>query len=96
MDLSSYVVDSNTFLALAVALVTIISTHWEVLEKIRDPVLYWTVIVAACGHFTYLVGTAWISRTVAGDGDFDAYFYRFACLVGEGHDSREKNFFFYF
>ncbi|KAI9360078.1 hypothetical protein DFJ73DRAFT_96373 [Zopfochytrium polystomum] len=81
MDTSQYIANSNVMVALAVSLITILVSFWEVIAKISNPVLFWTLILSATGHLVYTLGSAVIARNVAADQDFDKYFYLTAWLT---------------
>ncbi|KAI9327013.1 hypothetical protein DFJ73DRAFT_864637 [Zopfochytrium polystomum] len=75
-DGSPYITDSNQMVAFSVALITILAVRLEAIEKIRDPLIYWSVMLGAAGHLVSLLCGAWNTRVLAGDGDFDAYNFR--------------------
>ncbi|KAI9313991.1 hypothetical protein DFJ73DRAFT_787426 [Zopfochytrium polystomum] len=83
MDPTQFIANSNMMVALGVSLVTILVSFWEVIAKIGNPVLFWTLIVSATGHLVYTFGSAVIARNLANDMDFNKYFYLTACLTGE-------------
>ncbi|KAI9364994.1 hypothetical protein DFJ73DRAFT_808907 [Zopfochytrium polystomum] len=83
MDPTRFVANSNVMVALGVSLITTLVSFWEVIAKMTNPVLLWTLAVSATGHLVYTFGSAVIARIVAVDGDFDRYFYLTACVTGE-------------
>ncbi|KAI9357668.1 hypothetical protein DFJ73DRAFT_820677 [Zopfochytrium polystomum] len=50
--------------------------QWEALARMKNVVLYWTVVVAAVTHFVYAIGSAFITRDLARNPDFDSYYYK--------------------
>ncbi|KAI9318292.1 hypothetical protein DFJ73DRAFT_879646 [Zopfochytrium polystomum] len=71
MDPTQFIANSNMMLV----------SFWEVIAKIGNPVLFWTLIVSATGHLVYTFGSAVIARNLANDMDFNKYFYLTACLT---------------
>ncbi|KAI9364995.1 hypothetical protein DFJ73DRAFT_756130 [Zopfochytrium polystomum] len=73
MDPSRYVANSNVMVALGVSLITTLVSFWEVIAKLTNPVLLWTLAISATGHLIYTFGSAVIARNVAVDGDLDSF-----------------------
>ncbi|KAI9365950.1 hypothetical protein DFJ73DRAFT_806364 [Zopfochytrium polystomum] len=72
-DGSPYARDCFQSVAHAVAVVTILASHWDTLEKLRNPLLFWSLVAAGAGHLTYLVGNAANAAIFARDADFNEY-----------------------
>ncbi|KAI9364922.1 hypothetical protein DFJ73DRAFT_756076 [Zopfochytrium polystomum] len=99
MDPSRYVANSNVMVALGVSLITTLVSFWEVIAKMTNPVLVWTLAISATGHLTYTFGSAVIARNVATDGDLDRPAWRDGmdlCLMTKfsppppTHDTRRR------
>ncbi|KAI9365948.1 hypothetical protein DFJ73DRAFT_806355 [Zopfochytrium polystomum] len=75
-DGSPYARDSFQAAAHAVVVFTIIAAHWDTLEKLRNPLLFWSLVAAGAGHLTYLVGSSANAAIFARDANTHTYNFR--------------------
>ncbi|KAI9364025.1 hypothetical protein DFJ73DRAFT_810684, partial [Zopfochytrium polystomum] len=76
MDPTSSTASSNVMVAMGVTMITIIVSYWDVIAKIKNPFLFWTIIGAAAGQLVHTFGSAVIRRDVIKDYDFPKLVYR--------------------
>ncbi|KAI9309816.1 hypothetical protein DFJ73DRAFT_805087 [Zopfochytrium polystomum] len=83
MDSTKDIAESNMMVAMGVAMITIVVSYWDVIAKINNPFLFWTMIGAPVGHLVHTFGVAITRRDVTRDYDYEKFFFR-ACWLAAG------------